>query len=134
MEAFRGGLDRVPLDSPRSAQLADVLAFLHAQVDDEKLGDLMWGLVAVNWSEVARRGPERTTDTAIPVEFGLPRLLVRPLAVAPRGERWGPAAGESAHATKHDPDVLHELAVGRGAAVDRAARRLRAGGLPVNGH
>ena len=48
MEAFRAGEDGVPLACKRPARLDDVLAFLHGETDDDKLGDLLWGLIAVD--------------------------------------------------------------------------------------
>lgn len=146
MEAFRAGQMGVPLDAAPSpgdrkreiicpTPLAHVLAFLRGELDDEKLHDLIWGLAAIDWRAVERRVPDRPEpDLEIPTEFGLPRLLVNPLSLVPNGSHWGLAEGESEHATKHDPDVFHALAAGRGEAVERAARRLRSGGLTAAGH
>jgi CRISPR-associated protein Csx17 len=135
MEAFRAGGSGVPLRSKSVAPVGAVLAFLRGDLDDEKLHDLVWGLTGIDWRAVERRVPERPEpDPEIPTEFGLPRLLVNPLSLVPNGSHWCCSEGESEHATKHDPDVFHALAAGRGDAVDRAARRLRSGGLTAAGH
>ena len=137
MEAFRGGVKGVPMSSPRPARLDDVLAFLHGKTDDEKLGDLIWALTAINWRKVTWVKPERS-DGSAPVEFGLPRLLVNPrFYTADRRNsnrpRWTIDKGK-ANAI-HDQDVFHALASGKiDVAITKAARRLRSGGLIVNGY
>jgi CRISPR-associated protein Csx17 len=135
MEAFRTGQAGVPLRSKRFAPLDDVLRFLRDDLDDDKLHDLIWGLSAVAPSD----GPPHVPDSAdpgpgVPPEFGLPRLLLNPLALVPNGSWWAFAEGESDHATKPDPNVFHVLAAGRGDAIRVAADRLRAGGLLAVGH
>ena len=141
MEAFRAGLNRLPLGFPkplRPAPLADVLAFLRGDTDDDKLTALLWALPAVDWSKVERLRPEGVPPLKqrIPIEFGIPRLLVEPLPLVARGEKW--VFGETAEPTTPDPDVFHALAGGRGDAVgscvDRAARRLKSGGRLVHGY
>ncbi len=136
MEAFRGGVKGVPMSSPRPARLDDVLTFLHGKTDDEKLGDLIWALTAINWRKVTWVKPERSHGS-VPFEFGLPRLLVNPLCfqAKPIGDtpRWVIDKGE-ANAV-HDPDVFHALATRDiDGAITKAARRLRSGGLTVNGY
>jgi CRISPR-associated protein Csx17 len=143
MEAFRDGQQGISSCSPRPAQLADVVAFLHGETDDDKLADLLWSLSAVNWSDVDPRPPDVEVDAAVPFEFGVPRLLIEPrtiVAVHPRGggwPRWGLADGEEANINP-DPDVFHVLASGQRDAVqrcvDHAARRLKSGGLLVRGY
>jgi len=136
MEAFRGGVKGVPIRSRRPAALDDVLAFLRHQTDDEKLGDLLWALTAINWRKVTWVKPERSHESP-PVEFGLPRLLVEPRRFTSRtlGDtaRWTLDEGD-ANAV-HDPDVFHALASRNiDDAVTKAARRLRSGGLTVTGY
>lgn len=143
MEAFRAGRPGIPLggtrrlDPVRPAPLEAVFTFLNALESDhqfhEKLHDLIWGLSAITWGDVVPRlpnSPKRTLGT--PPEFGLPRLLVNPLALVSDDSRW--VEGDSDHATKPDPDVFHLIAIGRGEAIQRAAERLRSGGLPAVGH
>jgi len=140
MEAFRSGQLGVPLNGPkrdgpvRPAPLNAVLKFLEADTDDEKLNDLLWGLSAVNWSEVEDRSAASDEPSGVLCEFGLARLLVNPLAMVPDREQWAVIRDESEHATKHDSEVFHAIAAGRQEAVERAARRLRSCGLSAIGH
>jgi CRISPR-associated protein Csx17 len=134
MEAFRTGLVEVPLDSPRPAPLADVIAFLDHQTDDEKLHDLIWGLSLVERQPV-RKDPESAEEQPAPFEFGVPRLLVKSLPLTAKRGQW---QLEGTEATMPDPDVFHTLSSARPDAVeqciDRAARRLKSGGLLVVGY
>jgi CRISPR-associated protein Csx17 len=140
MEAFREsetwGRAGVPLDSPRPARLEDVIAFLGDGIDESKLGDLTWGLLAIDWPAVEFQLPD-THDVAAPFEFGVPRLLVEPRTVSADGVLWRLAKGDESDA-KPDPDVFHILASGRsdavGQCVDRAAQRLKSGGRLVHGY
>ena len=137
MEAFRNGGAGVPIPSRRPARLDDVLAFLRDETDDEKLADLLWALTAIDWRRVKWAKPERSHES-VPVEFGLQRLLVNPLCWSadrrnPERPRWTVDKGEAN--AKHDPDVFHALAAGdTNEAITKAARRLRSGGLTVNGY
>ncbi len=134
MEAFRAGFADLPLSSPRPAKLDDVIAFLHRDTNDGKLHDLIWGLIAVDypteWKQAER------ADIDVPFEFGVPRLLVQERSFTANGEDWN--LGRSEANAKPDPDVFHLLASGRSDAVSqcitRAARRLKSGGLIVNGY
>jgi CRISPR-associated protein Csx17 len=135
MEAFRSGLDCIPLHSPRPAQLTDVISFLNEETDDERLHDLLWGLLAVAFpSGFAVPAPEKVD---VPFEFGVPRLLVQTFGFIPNRGRWNLSTDIEPNA-KTDPDVFHTLAFGRpnavGECIDRAARRLKSGGLLVSGY
>lgn len=134
MEAFRSGQTGVPLDSPRPARLADVIAFLNEETDDDKLHDLLWGLIAVDSTEYAQ--PE-SGDDAVPFEFGVPRLLVQAHCFVPNGQYWN-RSNETEPNAKPDPGVFHVLTSGRPDAVEqcvnRGARRLKSGGLLVTGY
>jgi len=144
MESFRNGVNSVPLKSQRTAPLLDVVDFLREEVDEEKLTALLWALTAIDWPNVERVSPQWHSDGDwdVPFEFGLPRLLVEPLALrsattaSNNGRRWN--LGSGSHSTQPDPDVFHLLASGRPDAVEhsatRAARRLKSSGLLVNGY
>jgi len=138
MEAFGAGGNGVPLLSPRPAPLSDIVAFLHGEVDDAKLAELLWALMAVRWSDVEWRPPQAPADTAsVPFEFGVPRMLVEPRQVSRDGRYWRVSKSEDANA-RPDPDVFHILGSGQPNAVeqcvDRAARRLKSGGCLVFGY
>jgi CRISPR-associated protein Csx17 len=136
MEAFRRGLNRVPIHSPRPARLSDVMAFLNDETDDDKLTALLWALPSLNWSEIQFKMPEKSDLDHIPFEFGVPRLLVEPLPLVARGQYWN--LGETIESTTPDPDVFHLISSGQEnaieAGVDRAAQRLKSGGRLVNGY
>lgn len=150
MEAFREGIAGIPLYSPIFARLDDVIAFLNNETDDDKLCDLLWGLIGIDWSKVKKNEwmkPERP----IPTEFGIPRLVVQNRFFGRKTVRvsnrrlnqvqtriiWR-LSSESEPNAKPDPHVFHILTSGRGDAVtqcvDRAARRLKSGGLLVCGY
>ncbi len=135
MEAFRAGLAGVPVFSPRPVRLADAVAFLHEETDDDKLHDLLWGLLAVDFpGELVHPEPE---GVEVPFEFGVPRLLVQETGFVPKGKYWNLSSDIEPNA-KPGPGVFHALASGRqnavGECVDRAARRLKSGGLLVTGY
>ncbi len=138
MEAFRAGQRHAPLSSARPARLADVIAFLHSETDDEKLTSLLWALPALSWSDVEFKLPETTSaiDVAVPFEFGVMRLVVEPLSLIADGEEW--TIREAGDSTQPDPDVFAVLASGRPtavqAALDRAACRLKSGAWTIIGH
>src|SRR5579875_40852 len=136
MDAFRSGQVGVPLDSPRPARLADVIAFLNEQTDDDKLHDLLWGLIAVTLEDEETQ-PQANDEPLVPLEFALPRLLVQPCSFAPLGRCWS-LCHKTMPDVLPDPDVFHVLASGRLDAVeqciDRAARRLKSGGLLMTGY
>jgi CRISPR-associated protein Csx17 len=141
MEAFREGLTGVPLDSVRPTRLEDVVAFLtDPEFDNNKLHDLTWGLIGIDWSEVEAQPPEPPSGDRyleVPFEFGLPRLVAQPRLYSPFNGFWQSTRSGSANAVA-DPEVFNSLVSGRANAVtdcvDRAARRLKSGGLLAVGY
>jgi CRISPR-associated protein Csx17 len=135
MEAFRKGIVGVPLYSPIFARLDDVIAFLNADTDDDKLNDLLWGLIGVEYP--SESVIPNVNEREIPFEFGVPRLLVQERSFTAHGEYWNVSDESDANA-KPEPDVFHVLSSGRKDAVtqcvDRAAQRLKSGGLLVTGY
>ncbi len=135
MEAFRKGIVGVPLYSRRFARLDDVISFLNEEIDDEKLSDLLWGLIAVEYP--SERINSDNSECEVPFEFGVPRLLVEKNCFVANGKYWNLSDESDANA-KPEPDVFHLLSSGRKDAVtqcvDRAARRLKSGGLLVTGY
>jgi CRISPR-associated protein Csx17 len=136
MEAFGDGIAGIPIRSMRWAPLADIVAFLREEIDDEKLAALLWALPALDWSAVEFRLTTNVASPSVPVEFAIPRLLVEPLPLVAAGGYW--QIGETNEPTTPDPDVFHVLASGRSDAieqtVERAARRLKSGGRMVVGY
>jgi len=135
MEAFRSGHSGVPLHSSRPARLDDVIQFLNGETDDDKLAELLWGLLGVE--SPAIESSYVTSELEIPFEFGVPRLLVQGGSFIADQGHWHLAKANFSNATA-DPEVFHLLARGGVRAVDqcvtRAARRLKSGGLLVTGY
>jgi len=134
LEAFREGIEGVPTRSHTFARLDDVIEFLNGEIRDEKLADLLWGLICVEPPNEPLRF--EASEQNIPFEFGAPRLLANSRCIAPNGSFWNIIDGEPN--AKHDPDVFHQLATDRSDAISqcvtRAARRLKSGGLIVTGY
>ena len=136
LEAYRNLYPGVPLDSPWSASLSDIICFLNEETDDEKLHDLLWGLIGVKFVGVSDR--PASDEVAVPLEFGLPRLLVQERCFIANGKYWNLSHRAGANNAKPDAAVFHALASGQrgavGDCVDRAALRLKSFGLLVNGY
>jgi CRISPR-associated protein Csx17 len=134
LEGFRAGIAGVPNASHTCARLDDVIAFLNRQTNDEKIADLLWGLMCVD-------APNRLvcfepSEQRVPFVFGLPRLLVNSHCFVKNNAHWN--LGHAEVNAKADPDVFQQLRAGRADAVSqcvtRAARRLKSGGLLVAGY
>ena len=102
LEAFRTGRTGCPCDPHGRHGSTDVLAFLDGQTDDEKLADLLWGLIGVNWAAVEPAKPDRS-DGPVPPEFGLCRLVVASAAFGPRPRRWTRLGGPSSRTGPRTP-------------------------------
>jgi CRISPR-associated protein Csx17 len=106
------------------------------QVDEEKLHDLLWGLLAIEWPKIEYKQPNEV-EANVPFEFGAPRLLLQPRTFVAKGSYWILSEDMDPNA-RPDPDVFHTLSSGQRNAVeqcvDRAAQRLKSGGLLVTGY
>jgi CRISPR-associated protein Csx17 len=139
MEASREGSNGsgVPLDSSHWAPLADVLQFLEGRTDDEKLAELLWGLLGVNFFQSRFQPPQpREIPEQVPQAFGALRLIVEPLPLVVENGTW--VWGTSNAPTKPDPQAFQLLATGRHdalqSATTRAAQRLLQSGHVVVGY
>lgn len=91
MECERAGGEGVSLSSRVFAPLADVVAFLNGETNDDLLEDLLWALIGIDWTErdwfgkqeniTALRKDFRSTAALLPADFALLRLLVRPVGL-----------------------------------------------------
>jgi CRISPR-associated protein Csx17 len=141
----QGGL---ALRSQVTAPLGDVAAFLSGDVDGHLLADLLWGLVGLDWSahwfrQTANRRAlaehfRAPGHCALPQEFGLVRLVVKPVGLVaearsargPEGERellWRAAAVHEDPTARTTPAAAVFGRLRRRdlpGAVDTAARRL----------
>jgi CRISPR-associated protein Csx17 len=139
MDGERAGCERLPLAYRFGARLDSVAAFIEGDLDDERIKDLLWGLMLVDSG--GQRGQEKIKSAAppdhpLPREYALLKLLFlpSPLTLEGRGEetRWRFAReGEPGIAIRPEPRVLPLLRSARvGEACRIAAQRLRVSGLP----
>ena len=154
MEAFRSGEEGVPLSSNHPARLDHVMQFLNDRIDEDKLADLIWGMLGINWDQVVAP-PDEKPQMPVPMEYGIPKLLVmkrsfvskRIIRKVPKPNHpnskliWNITKDPNSNANaKPDPNVFHPLSSGRSNSeavrecVDCAALRLKAGGLLVHGY
>ncbi|RLS53122.1 MAG: type I-U CRISPR-associated protein Csx17 [Planctomycetota bacterium] len=154
MEAFRAGEEGVPISSNHPARLDHVMQFLNDRIDEDKLADLIWGMLGINWDQVVAP-PDEKPQMPVPMEYGIPKLLVmkrsfgskRIIRKVPKPNHpnskliWNITKDPNLNANaKPDPNVFHPLSSGRSNSeavrecVDRAALRLKAGGLLVHGY
>ncbi|MBI1347098.1 type I-U CRISPR-associated protein Csx17 [bacterium] len=135
MEAFRAGCPGVPLPSSRCASLSDITRFLRSQVDDAKLEDLLWGLLGVTFPSYPDLN--ESSQSPAPFEFGCLRLLVQTRQISAVDGAWRSSQAIEGNVHPH-AEVFHPLASTQPASVadsvDRAARRLKSGGLLVMGY
>lgn len=145
LDADKAGEELLPVSSPQPAHLDDVALFLAGRTDDERLEDLLWGLLLTDPSAdeaEARRVGGPADPEPLPRVYALLKLAVLPGRIG-----WVP--GGQGVVLKHtrNPDVegcavvrgesamLARLRAGDVAgACEVAIRRLRAAGfVPVPG-
>lgn len=127
IDARRESLSHPPISSSRSASLASVAAFLNHETNDEKLEDLLRGLILVDWtkdkapeSEIEKRKVPPTLSRA----YALLKLLFLP------DGKFRPKPDGETIIIKHEPSIVPLLRAGRVSdALETAARRLRASGV-----
>ena len=127
IDARSQSLSHPPVSSSRFASLARVNAFLNRETDDEKLEDLLSGLVLIDWPQDKAPGlkiEKRNIPPTLSRAYALLKLLF-----LPKGEfQSGPNA--ETITIKHEPSIIPLLRAGRIAdAIDTAARRLRVSGM-----
>lgn len=139
MDGQRTGCTVLPLASHAMASLDTIAAFLDGDLDDQRVEDLLWGLMLIEQkrgliSDQSERR-EENTDRPIPRTYALLKLLFlpRPLVGEPSqgGTRWRMAhEGEEGIVIRPEPRILPLLRAGRiGEACRIAAERLRVSGL-----
>jgi CRISPR-associated protein Csx17 len=145
MESERVGVTGCSLRARVFAPLEDVVAFLNRHTNDERLTDLLWALIGVNWTSDAFRRREFRRQraqafrspqvTPVPAALALIRLTLTPLKLTTemfqtgRGTepRWRVVSKQESATITTTPTVgpFHILARGDLAeAEDLAARRL----------
>lgn len=119
--AKRAGCDGLPLKSHHSVSLATMSSFLAGALDDDKIENLLWGLLLVRQGQRTMQ-TEQNEHLAIPRGWGLLKLLFVPEPL--------PVAQGALVSIKPQPQILSLLGGQRvGEACQLAMRRLRAAGL-----
>lgn len=148
MDGARAGCERLPLTSRYTAPLDAIAAFLAGDLDDQRIEELIWGLMLI---DTPRRHPsragmnrirdrQRADPNPLPREYALLKLLFLPRPLVPErsGEslKWrlarplGDGRMESGLTIRPEPRILPLLRAGRvGEACRIAAQRLRVSGL-----
>lgn len=137
MDGQRAGCECLPLASHMAVPLDIIAAFIAGELDDQRIEDLIWGLMLINPSCVNGRAKNAFTPPAVlPRHYALLKFLFLPgpLAADRRGDslHWRLARDhETGISIRPEPRILSLLRAGRvGEACTIAARRLRASGLP----
>jgi CRISPR-associated protein Csx17 len=145
MDRGQAGEGPLPGESLFPASLADIAAFLDRASDDEKLEDLLWGLMLVNPRDVGWPRPGGGGYFVLPRAYALLKLAILPGRLEwerhnsdvrlqfnrPKQDEEPPGI-----AVKPEPAMLSKLSAGdlRGAC-EIAARRLRVSGfVPIASH
>lgn len=138
MDGDRAGCERLPIASCYDVSVQTLAAFIAGELDDERIEDLIWGLMLVgSCRERCQLNPSCANEPPpLPRSYALLKLLFlpRPLAADRHGGniRWRLAEnGEPGITIRPEPRILPLLRSGRvGEACWIAAQRLRVSGLP----
>lgn len=139
MDALRAGSDDLGMSFRRAARLETVSAYLAGELDETRIGELLWGLTLVEHRiEPSQRAPDaENAGPILPRAYALLKLPFLPRPLVPvwdeRQARWRwrlAALGESGLRIEAEPRILDLLRAGRLAEACRVAYdRLRASGL-----
>ncbi len=122
MDGVRARCERLPLACRRTASLNAIAAFIHGETDDERIMELLWGMVLIDHSQTYPKLNRCILDSPpLPRSYALLKLLFLPHPV---------------RTSTGDMDVRPEMAILPMLRADRtgdactiAIRRLRATGL-----
>jgi CRISPR-associated protein Csx17 len=141
MDAEAAGERPLPFDSDFRAPISSVATFLARDIDEQKLEDLLWGLMLVDSRRQLKPKPV-AERTPLPSVYALLKLTL-----LPRKLKWDAWDGnvvrlrfartfEEGISAKPEPAILANLRAGQiQKACEIAARRLRASGLiPLASH
>jgi CRISPR-associated protein Csx17 len=127
IDARSQNLSHPPIMSSRFASLKAVDAFLKRETDDEKIEDLLRGLILIDWTNAEPFEPKFETRSVPPTLSRAYALLK--LLFLPEG-KFQPKPNAEIIIIKHEPSIVPLLRAGRiPDALDVAARRLRASGV-----
>jgi CRISPR-associated protein Csx17 len=136
MDGQRAGCEHLPLASRFTVSLETVAAFLDGDLDEQRVADLLWGLMLIDQRGLQSQNRPETADWPIPRAYALLKLLFLPRPVIADRQNgqvlWRLARkGEAGIAIRPEPRILPLLCAGRiGEACRIAAQRLRVSGLP----
>ncbi len=149
MDGARAGCERLPLTSSYTVPLDAIAAFISGDLDDQRIEELIWGLMLIGTRRDANRAeqsrdrqgpisqPTGANDSTwpLPRDYALLKLLCLPCPLA-AGRRDGKLCwrlamdGESGIVIRPEPRIMPLLRAGRiGEACRIAAQRLRVSGL-----
>ncbi|MGI8782652.1 MAG: type I-G CRISPR-associated protein Cas8g1/Csx17 [Acidobacteriota bacterium] len=137
MDGARAGCEDLPVAPNRTASLTAISLFLAGQVDDRRIEELLWGLVAIDHR---KKYPDLPRYAAAPVPlprvYALVKLLFLHRPTLLRTGRAGETVAEFARnhtdgiRILHEPELIPLLRAGRlQEACSLAMRRLRSSGL-----
>lgn len=136
MDGQREGCKSQPLASRFTVPLDTVAAFLDGDLDEQRIEDLLWGLMLIDPQDVQHSSGHETADRPIPRNYALLKLLFLPRPIvadwATGTLYWRLARnGEAGIAIRPEQRILSLLQAGRVDEACRiAAQRLRVSGLP----
>jgi CRISPR-associated protein Csx17 len=146
MDDGRVGCKFLPLASRVAVPLEGIAAFLAGDLDDERIADLIWGLMLIDERGNRSRDRQGTNDVLLPRAYALLKLLFlpRPLGIEPStsGRMFARLLRDNEQGgivIRPEPSILSLLCNGRlGEACVISMRRLRASGLdpmpkPIHG-
>jgi CRISPR-associated protein Csx17 len=145
VRAEKAGARGWPDWSPRSAQLADITAFIEGRTNDALLADLIWGLSLVDWEKIIREESRDRVESTRPAEqervFGDDEHRAVPSSFYALLRLCFRRSASDGDTIPLVPAILQRAMNGDGEAASAlAARRLRASGnaplvtsLPVRG-
>lgn len=137
--AVRAGAGSYPDHGALTASLGDIADFIEGRIDDERLADLLWGLILLDWSRI---GPENSLARRAHARSPLPGAFFALLKLCFAGSPGRTQSDEESH-TLHTSQAEHDMhavpivveiqrlaSSGRGADASKAAlRRLRGSGF-----
>lgn len=137
MDGQRAGCHRLPLASRSPVSLDTVSHFLNQELDDQRIEDLLWGLILIDQREMQHSREDESSDHPMPRTYALLKLLFLPRPVvaerAGGNFRWRLARkDEEGILIRPEPRILPLLQAGRvGEACRIGAQRLRISGLSL---
>jgi len=137
MDGGRAGCERLPLASRFTASLTAVASFLSGELDDERIKELIWGLMVIDARDGRSRHHQGADVSPVARAYALLKLLFLPRPLVIEHGIEGTFIARLLRDNQHggivirpELSILHLLQGGRlGEACAIAMRRLRASGL-----